>query len=73
MAVVPASYQRSLCWFRRDLRDFDHAALCHALQQSEQVLCVFVFDSTILANNDSSNFSLYRSDCDGSGWCGCSV
>lgn len=50
MAVVPASYQRSLCWFRRDLRDFDHAALCHALQQSEQVLCVFVFDSTILAS-----------------------
>lgn len=50
MAVVPASYQRSLCWFRRDLRDFDHAALCYALQQSEQVLCVFVFDSTILAS-----------------------
>lgn len=55
MAVVPASYQRSLCWFRRDLRDFDHAALCYALQQSEQVLCVFVFDSTILA-------SLHRDD-----------
>jgi deoxyribodipyrimidine photo-lyase len=41
-------YQNSLVWFRRDLRDFDHAALYHALKNSSQVFCVFVFDTDIL-------------------------
>lgn len=39
---------KSLVWFRRDLRDFDHAALYHALKSSQQVFCVFVFDTEIL-------------------------
>lgn len=39
----------SLVWFRRDLRDFDHAALHHALMCSRKVVCVFVFDRDILA------------------------
>jgi deoxyribodipyrimidine photo-lyase len=39
---------RSLVWFRRDLRDFDHAALYHALKNSTQVYCAFIFDSEIL-------------------------
>ena len=38
----------SLVWFRRDLRDFDHAALYHALKSSHHVYCVFVFDQEIL-------------------------
>ena len=38
----------SLVWFRRDLRDFDHAALYHALKNSTQVFCIFVFDTEIL-------------------------
>jgi deoxyribodipyrimidine photo-lyase len=38
----------ALVWFRRDLRDFDHAALYHALKNSKQVFCVFVFDAEIL-------------------------
>jgi deoxyribodipyrimidine photo-lyase len=41
-------YVNSLVWFRRDLRDFDHAALYHALKASQQVYCVFVFDTEIL-------------------------
>ncbi|GGC08420.1 hypothetical protein GCM10007205_16830 [Oxalicibacterium flavum] len=41
-------FDRSLVWLRRDLRSFDHAALHHALAQSRQVYCVFVFDRTIL-------------------------
>ncbi len=41
-------FQKSLVWFRRDLRAFDHAALHSALQQSACVYCVFIFDSTIL-------------------------
>lgn len=41
-------YQQSLVWFRRDLRDFDHAALYHALKNSVKVFCVFVFDRAIL-------------------------
>ena len=41
-------YARALVWFRRDLRDYDHAALYHALQSAREVLCAFVFDREIL-------------------------
>jgi deoxyribodipyrimidine photo-lyase len=40
---------KSLVWFRRDLRAFDHAALHHALTSSNAVYCVFIFDREILA------------------------
>ena len=43
------TFNKSLVWFRRDLRAYDHAALHHALSSSAQVYCVFVYDSTILA------------------------
>ncbi len=39
---------RSICWLRRDLRLHDNAALYHALKNSQQVHCVFVFDREIL-------------------------
>ncbi|WP_151445451.1 cryptochrome/photolyase family protein [Lacisediminimonas profundi] len=42
-------FDTSLVWFRRDLRNFDHAALHFALQNSRAVYCVFVFDREILA------------------------
>ncbi len=38
----------ALVWFRRDLRDFDHAALYYALNSSQAVYCVFIFDTDIL-------------------------
>jgi deoxyribodipyrimidine photo-lyase len=41
-------YASSLCWFRRDLRSDDHAALYAALKASERVFCAFVFDTDIL-------------------------
>lgn len=41
-------YKRSICWFRRDLRLSDHAALYHALKNSSTVYCVFIFDTDIL-------------------------
>jgi deoxyribodipyrimidine photo-lyase len=41
-------YDRALVWFRRDLRDFDHAALYHALKYAREVVCAFVFDREIL-------------------------
>lgn len=41
-------YSRSICWFRRDLRLDDHAALYRALENSREVHCVFVFDTDIL-------------------------
>ena len=43
-----AASNRALVWFRRDLRDFDHAALSHALRDAREVFCVFVFDREIL-------------------------
>jgi deoxyribodipyrimidine photo-lyase len=41
--------KKSLVWFRRDLRVFDHAALHHALLASQVVYCAFIFDEEILA------------------------
>ncbi len=41
-------YENALVWFRRDLRDFDHAALYHALKSSQAVYCAFIFDTEIL-------------------------
>jgi len=38
----------ALVWFRRDLRDFDHTALHHALRDARRVHCAFVFDREIL-------------------------
>jgi deoxyribodipyrimidine photo-lyase len=48
MQHTTPEYTKSLVWFRRDLRDYDHAALYHALKSSNQVYCVFVFDTDIL-------------------------
>ncbi len=42
----------TLVWFRRDLRLQDNAALYHALKENNQVLCFFIFDSTILNKLD---------------------
>jgi len=41
-------FARTLVWFRRDLRDFDHAALHAALRDSDAVYCAFIFDREIL-------------------------
>jgi deoxyribodipyrimidine photo-lyase len=41
-------YETALVWFRRDLRDHDHAAFYHALRDARRVHCVFVFDTEIL-------------------------
>ncbi len=38
----------ALVWFRRDLRDYDHAALHAALEAHRAVHCAFVFDTEIL-------------------------
>ncbi|MBV7533279.1 deoxyribodipyrimidine photo-lyase [Chitinophaga sp. sic0106] len=38
----------NLCWFRRDLRLDDNAALYHALKSDRPVLPVFIFDTNIL-------------------------
>ncbi|MEO5700640.1 MAG: deoxyribodipyrimidine photo-lyase [Casimicrobiaceae bacterium] len=47
--VAPAlPVARALVWFRRDLRDSDHAAMAQALAMAQRVYCVFVFDREIL-------------------------
>jgi deoxyribodipyrimidine photo-lyase len=38
----------SICWFRRDLRLDDNAALYHALKSRNPVVPVFIFDKNIL-------------------------
>ena len=46
--MTARTQDRALVWFRRDLRDFDHAALHRALREARAVYCVFVFDREIL-------------------------
>lgn len=43
----------NICWFRRDLRLYDNAALYHALQQEHPVVPIFIFDTTILDQLDN--------------------
>ena len=38
----------NICWFRRDLRLDDNAALYHALKDNQPVVPVFIFDKHIL-------------------------
>ncbi len=45
---MTAAAARALVWFRRDLRDFDHAALHAAQAAARSVHCAFVFDREIL-------------------------
>lgn len=42
------NHEKALVWFRRDLRDHDHAALAAALTQARAVHCAFIFDTEIL-------------------------
>ncbi|MBV8618553.1 MAG: deoxyribodipyrimidine photo-lyase, partial [Curvibacter sp.] len=42
-------YPSGLFWFRRDLRLQDNHGLYQALSQCEQLHCVFIFDTDILA------------------------
>ena len=46
--IHPTEAASALVWFRRDLRDDDHAALYRALASAPKVHCVFVFDTRIL-------------------------
>ncbi|HSD14253.1 MAG TPA: deoxyribodipyrimidine photo-lyase [Flavobacterium sp.] len=39
----------TIFWFRRDLRLYDNTGLYHALNSSEEVLPVFIFDENILS------------------------
>lgn len=45
----------SIFWFRRDLRLNDNTALFHALNESDTVYPVFIFDTTILEKLPSKN------------------
>ncbi len=45
----------AICWFRRDLRLDDHAALYYALKSGYPVLPLFIFDKTILDKQENKN------------------
>ena len=42
----------TICWLRRDLRLEDNTALFHALQRSNKVMLLFIFDKEILGRLD---------------------
>jgi deoxyribodipyrimidine photo-lyase len=48
-------YERSLFWFRRDLRLKDNTGLAQATQQSKKVIPVFVFDTSIINKLTTKN------------------
>ncbi|MEN9313619.1 MAG: hypothetical protein RIS35_12 [Pseudomonadota bacterium] len=59
----------TLVWFRRDLRSTDHAALAAALEDSDAVWCVFVFDREILdALKEAPGRPKLPSPPQGAGW-----
>lgn len=43
----------NICWFRRDLRLIDNAALYHALRSQNPVVPIFIFDTVILDQLDN--------------------
>ena len=45
----------TLFWFRRDLRLNDNTALFHALNENEDVLPIFIFDTSILDQLDKND------------------
>lgn len=45
----------TIFWFRRDLRLEDNTALFHALNENEEVLPIFIFDTTILKHLDKQD------------------
>jgi deoxyribodipyrimidine photo-lyase len=47
--------QTTIFWFRRDLRLDDNAGLYHALKSGHPVLCLFIFDRTILDQLDNKH------------------
>jgi deoxyribodipyrimidine photo-lyase len=42
----------TIFWFRRDLRITDNAGLYRALREQQNVVCIFIFDTTILDTLD---------------------
>jgi deoxyribodipyrimidine photo-lyase len=50
-----ANQKVNICWFRRDLRLHDHAALYHALKEGLPVVPLFIFDQSILDQLEDKN------------------
>jgi deoxyribodipyrimidine photo-lyase len=50
-----AKQKVNICWFRRDLRLHDNAALYHSLKDDMAVVPVFIFDKTILEQLEEKN------------------
>ena len=49
--------KRAIVWFRQDLRLHDNEALCDALEQSDEVIPVFVFDERTFKGETRFGFS----------------
>lgn len=47
-SIISGMHTVNICWFRRDLRLEDNAALYHALKGEHPVIPVFIFDTNIL-------------------------
>jgi deoxyribodipyrimidine photo-lyase len=45
--------QRAIIWFRRDLRISDHPALLTAIEESEEIVPLFIMDSRIASKSGS--------------------
>ena len=45
--------RRNIVWFRRDLRIGDHPALCAAMENSDEIIPVFILNKTQIAEAGS--------------------
>ena len=49
---------KSIFWYRRDLRLHDNHALFKALQNGDEVMPIFIYDSNIINNLDPGDHRL---------------
>jgi len=55
LRLVITMHNVNICWFRRDLRLTDNAALYHALSEDLPVVPIFIFDKNILDQLEDRN------------------
>jgi len=53
---VYMSTKRGIVWFRNDLRLHDNESLCEAINSSDEVICIYVFDARSFQDNTSFGF-----------------
>ena len=57
MSAPQRSLNRSIAWFRRDLRIADNPALLAAIESADEIVPVFILDPTLIASSGSKRLA----------------